>query len=350
MKNRFLSLLLACILCLNLGSIAYARTWSGGETINDSENGPRVEAPSDTGGGTTDDNNNSSGDDKTSDDNNSGGDDKTGDNNKPSGDDKTDGDNNPSGGDKPGDDNPGTINPPDNRDNEDDDNDRRINSGSSSSSSSDTTTTSIQPTGATTPTEPITQTEPDTGRTASTFSDVPSHEWYYQAVTYVSTNGIMSGNGNRFAPSERLTRGMMAQILYNLEKAEDTGAATFPDVTDSDWFAKAAAWASSQGFMSGYSNGSFGANDDITREQLAVILYRYAAVKGYDVFAKAELFGFADGGTTADWAAEAMRWAVGSGLLSGKTGVVATGLDPTGTATRAEVAQIFTSFLTKIAK
>ena len=182
------------------------------------------------------------------------------------------------------------------------------------------------------------------------FHDVPEREWYYQAVHYVSDNGVMSGNGNSFAPNDRLTRGMMAQILYNMEKATDTGTASFPDVSASDWFANAAAWASSQGFMSGYSNNLFGSNDAITREQLATILYRYAQTKGYDVSAIADLSAFTDSASTSDWATAAVRWAVNVGLLSGKTGIGGSRLDPAGPATRAEVAQILMNFATKIAQ
>ena len=227
--------------------------------------------------------------------------------------------------------------------NDDSNYDRRPGSGSSSSSSD-----SDKKTEQTEETEPVEQ--PNTSQTAPVFDDVPSREWYYQAVTYVSTNGIMSGNGSSFAPNEQLTRGMMAQILYNLEKAADISTAVaFPDVSSSDWFATAASWASAKGFMSGYSNGSFGPNDAITREQLAAILYRYAQAKGYDVSSLAEISTFTDGASTSDWAETAVRWAVASGLLSGKTGVGGSRLDPTGTATRAEVAQILTNFATKIA-
>ena len=234
---------------------------------------------------------------------------------------------------------------------DDDDYDRRPSgggsSGSGSSANNNTTTAPAEPAQ---PTQPTAPTEPNTGWTTPAFHDVPSREWYYQAVTYVATNGIMSGNGSNFAPNDRLTRGMMAQTLYNMEKATATGTAAFPDVSSSDWFASAAAWASSQGFMSGYSNGRFGPNDAITREQLAVILYRYAQAKGYDVSSAAELDTFTDAASTSDWAAAAVRWAVGTGLLSGKTGTGGNRLDPAGNATRAEVAQILTNFVTKIAK
>ena len=182
------------------------------------------------------------------------------------------------------------------------------------------------------------------------YSDVPPTEWYANAVAFVTSNGMMVGNNGLFAPNDHLTRGMMAQILYNMEKASFAPMASFPDVTVSDWFAPAASWASAQGYMSGYSNGYFGPNDAITREQLAAILYRYAASKGYPANAAADLTGFSDGAATSDWAVPSVRWAVGSGILSGKLGIGGSRLDPTGTATRAEIAQILMNFQTQITK
>lgn len=182
---------------------------------------------------------------------------------------------------------------------------------------------------------------------ASGYRDVPVTEWFAPAVNYVTANGIMTGNGNRFSPNEKLTRGMMAQILYNLAGGSGSGSANFPDIASSDWFANAAGWAAEQGYIGGYSNGKFGPNDPITREQLAAILYRYAQANGFTVGTLADLSAFADGSAASDWAEEAVRWAVGAGLLSGKSGRL---LDPTGQATRAEVAQILMTFNQNIAK
>lgn len=216
--------------------------------------------------------------------------------------------------------------------------------GDGSSSSSSTEKKDETPV---TPEQPVTPPAETNTVGQSTFSDVPATEWYNQAVSYVSENNIMSGSNGRFSPNERLTRGMMAQILYNIENASASGAAAFPDVTASDWFAAAVSWVSSQNYMSGYSNGRFGPNDSITREQLAVILYRYAQAKGYNVTGSAELSGFVDAASVSDWSADAVRWAVSVGLLSGKSG---SRLDPAGSATRAEVAQILMNFATKVAK
>lgn len=175
----------------------------------------------------------------------------------------------------------------------------------------------------------------------SDFQDVQRSDWYADAVEYVSRRGVMNGSGSNFRPNEQLTRGMIAQVLYNLNGGTGGAAPAFPDVTVNDWCASAIGWASQNGVMSGYSSGLFGANDSITREQLAMTLYRYAQTAGYDISASAELSSFADGALVSDWAETAMRWAVANNLISGKSG---SRLDAQGTATRAEVASILMRF------
>lgn len=178
-----------------------------------------------------------------------------------------------------------------------------------------------------------------------TFTDVDANAWYAEAVTYVSDNDIMNGtSATTFAPTMNLTRNMMAQILYNMEKQPDvTGSNPFNDVPAGQWYTDAVVWAAANDIVTGY-NGSFQPNASITREQMAAILYRYAQYKGYDTSAKGSLDTFTDGSATSGWAVEAMTWAVGEGILSGKGNGK---LDPTGTATRAEVAQIMMNFLEK---
>ena len=178
------------------------------------------------------------------------------------------------------------------------------------------------------------------------FTDVPEDAWYKEAVDYVYANGLMSGtSATTFAPNMLLSRAMIAQVVHNLEDnpaAAEQGV--FTDVAAGAWYADAVDWAAGEGIVSGYGNGEFGPEDLITREQMALILYGYAQYKGYDVSAGGELSSFTDGASTSGWAAEAVRWAVGSGLLSGKGGGV---LDPQGTATRAEVASILMRFAQK---
>ncbi|WP_294522817.1 endo-alpha-N-acetylgalactosaminidase family protein [uncultured Pseudoflavonifractor sp.] len=176
-----------------------------------------------------------------------------------------------------------------------------------------------------------------------TFTDVDMDAWYGKAVAYVTDNGIMNGtSATTFAPGMNLTRSMMAQILYNMEKQPTvTGSNPFNDVPAGQWYTDAVVWAAANDIVNGY-NGSFQPDDSITREQMAAILYRYAQYKGEDTSAAGSLESFSDGSATSGWAKEAMAWAVGAGVIGGKGNGV---LDPTGTATRAEVAQIMMNFL-----
>ena len=177
------------------------------------------------------------------------------------------------------------------------------------------------------------------------FTDVTSGDWFYDAVAYVYDKGMMEGTTDTtFAPTMNLTRSMIAQVLYNLEeRPEAPGAAGFPDVAAGAWYADAVNWAAARGIVKGYDTGAFGPEDSVTREQLAAILYRYAQVKGYDTtrggMAVRE---FSDSASISDWAQEAMAWAVNAQVLSGKGNGV---LDPQGTATRAEVAQMLMNFV-----
>ncbi len=176
------------------------------------------------------------------------------------------------------------------------------------------------------------------------FTDVTSSDWYYAAVKYVYDNHLMQGVGDTsFAPTAKLTRGMIAQVLYNMEgKPAVSVSAAFNDVAAGVWYTDAVNWAASKQIVSGYGNGKFGPADNITREQMAVILYNYATYKGYDTtqggMAVRE---FSDAEKISTWAESAMNWAVHSKLLSGKGNGL---LDPTGTASRSEVAQILKNF------
>lgn len=178
-------------------------------------------------------------------------------------------------------------------------------------------------------------------------ADVREGEWYYSAVQYVSANNLMSGTGNgTFSPETKLSRGMLAQILYNQEGRPAAGAGSFTDVAPGEWYTDAIGWAASGALVSGYSDGTFGPSDDITREQLVVILYRYAQMKGYDtgLGGAAGLSAYADAAQISDFARTAMEWAVSHGLITGSnTGA----LMPSGGATRAQAAAILMRFLEK---
>ena len=180
------------------------------------------------------------------------------------------------------------------------------------------------------------------------FVDVDHSLWYHEAIDYVVTNNIMNGTGTTtFAPNGNLSRAMMVQVLYNLENKPAVSEDAFTDVSDDSWYFSAVNWAASEDIVGGYGNGRFGPDDSITREQMAAILYRYAAYKGYDVSGKAAVSDFTDAGSISSWATDAVAWAVNAQVLNGKGNGI---LDPRGTATRAEVAQIMMNFLESMAK
>lgn len=178
------------------------------------------------------------------------------------------------------------------------------------------------------------------------FTDVPEDAWYTEAVSYVVEQGLMNGTGGgRFHPMGTADRAMLVTILYRLAgEPEGSDPAGFPDVADGAWYADAVNWAAAQGIAAGYADGRFAPADALTREQIAALLYRYAAGQEAEVSASADLSGYADGEQTSGYAVEAMRWAVGAGLLTGKDG---NRLDPRGTATRAELAAILMRFCEK---
>ena len=180
------------------------------------------------------------------------------------------------------------------------------------------------------------------------FEDVKVEQWFYEAVKYVYDNELMNGiSATEFNPNGLLTRGTIAQVLFNLEGADADAAAVFDDVPADAWFADAVNWAAANNIVTGYGDGTFGPDNNITREQMAAILYRYAQFKGYDVSAKGDLTAFTDGDNVSEWATDALAWCVGAKLINGRdNGTV----DATGTATRAEIAQIFMNLCENIAK
>lgn len=180
------------------------------------------------------------------------------------------------------------------------------------------------------------------------FTDVVSGSWYYGSVAYVYEQGLMGGTGqDRFSPDLTTSRAMIVTILYRLEGSPAvTGGASFADVAAGQWYSDGVAWASANGIVTGYSNGSFGPDDTITREQMAAILYRYACYKGYDLSARTDLSGYTDASQVSAYATAPMTWAVGSGLITGTSG---TTLSPAGSATRAQAAVILARFCQNIA-
>ena len=158
---------------------------------------------------------------------------------------------------------------------------------------------------------------------------------------------MMNGTSStRFSPDETTTRAMIVTILHRLENEPAASSSDFTDVADGSYYADAVAWSAANGIVNGVSETSFAPEDSITREQMAAILYRYAQFKGYDISASNDLSGYTDAAQISAYAVTAMQWANAEGLITGNT---ATTIDPTGNATRAEVATILMRFCENIA-
>lgn len=179
------------------------------------------------------------------------------------------------------------------------------------------------------------------------FTDVPKNAWYHDSVQYVYDRGIITGMTNTtFGPAVKLSRAQFAVMLYRMEgKLAVEYNDKFPDVTEGTWYTDAVMWASENGIVTGYLNGKFGPSDQITREQMALMMWRFAKYKGYDVSAAAELDGFVDAGKVSGFAEVAMKWAVAEAIITGKQNGIA--LEPQGKASRAECATIIMRFMNK---
>ena len=179
------------------------------------------------------------------------------------------------------------------------------------------------------------------------FLDVSRTDWFYYDVRYVCENGLMNGTSrNRFSPYGTTTRGMLVTILYRMENEPRCfGSAAFSDVKPGTYYEKAVVWASQNNIVSGYTDGTFRPDAPVTREQLASILYRYTRYRGQDVSAAGttSLTGYGDAQTVSNYALPAMRWACGTGILQGANGK----LNPSGLATRAQLAAMLHRYLTK---
>ena len=177
------------------------------------------------------------------------------------------------------------------------------------------------------------------------FTDVKSGNWFYEAVKYAYAQGLMTGtSATTFAPNGTMNRAMIVTVLYRLEKSPAvTGASKFTDVPAGQWYSDAVAWAAANKIVNGYDETTFGPMNAVTREQMAAILFRYEQVKGLEnVTLEENLNRFPDQNKISAYAIPALQWAVGQKIINGNADGT---LDPTGTATRAQVAQIFTNLL-----
>ena len=175
------------------------------------------------------------------------------------------------------------------------------------------------------------------------FTDVDKH-WALESIQFVYEHNLMNGtSATAFEPNSEMTRAMFVTVLYRMEGQPSAGTAnSFTDVPEGQWYTEAVKWAAANSIVNGMTPDTFQPNANVTREQMAALMFRYAKYKGYDITAAAELGNYTDNGQVHDWAYRAMQWANGVGLIQGRT---ETTLVPAGTATRAENATILMRFL-----
>ena len=194
---------------------------------------------------------------------------------------------------------------------------------------------------------------------AAIFPDVGKSDWFYEYVKYVKDNGLMGGYtsgefAGYFGPEDPITRGQIVTILYRREgQPVVTGSLNFADKNDStlwssDYYNNAILWASQNGIVTGYKNGAdagkFLPDKSITRAEFAIILQRYAKLKGMSINDSASLTGFYDYDQVEDWEKAGLAWAVAKGIISGDMATTPPSLKPHGNATRAEAATMITRF------
>lgn len=181
------------------------------------------------------------------------------------------------------------------------------------------------------------------------FFDVAESDWFYPAVKVLYREGTMVGGTGFFWPYESVPRAQFALIVYRMEEEpEFTTEKKLHDISGDEWYGKAVLWAAENGVVTGYENGYFGPFDGITREQMAVMLYRYAKYKGYDVSGSADFSTYKDAGEIQEFAEDGMNWAVASGIIKGKDldgDETAEILQPQGSASRAECAVMIQRFM-----
>ena len=181
------------------------------------------------------------------------------------------------------------------------------------------------------------------------FTDVYAKDWYASAVEYTYNKGIILGtSGTTFNPNTKLTRGMLVTILHRMDgKPEPKTQNQFKDVYKSQYYYDAVIWANEKGIVHGYGDGSkFGPDDNITRQDLAVILRNFAQYKGKNVNVTSDLSKFKDGNLVSDYAKTAMQWAVGKGVITGNNN--GESLTPHANSSRAEVAGMIYNYCTKV--
>ena len=178
------------------------------------------------------------------------------------------------------------------------------------------------------------------------YHDVDIGRWYHEGVDYAIAHGLMNGVGNgMFEPESSMTRAMLVTVLWRYAGSPAGWENPFTDVPNGSWFTQAVAWAAENGIVNGVGNNKFEPDSNITREQMAAILFRYAAMSGFDTSARGNLDQYPDRGDVSGYAVEPLSWAVAEGLIKGTDNGNGILLDPQGNATRAQVATIIMRFI-----
>ena len=190
------------------------------------------------------------------------------------------------------------------------------------------------------------------GPNDSQFLDVKNSDWYFEGVEYCAENELFSGTAKgRFSPDDSMTRAMLVTVLWRLEgQPQPTKAEEFTDVENGTWYSNAVAWAAENGIVNGVGNGLFNPNGNVTREQIATIMLRYAGIKGYDTTQRADISVYPDAGKVSAYATDAIRWANAAGIISGSSENGKVLILPQGNATRAQVATILMRYVKNIAE
>lgn len=190
--------------------------------------------------------------------------------------------------------------------------------------------------------------EEETAATVSAFTDVKPGDWFYEDVSFVVEQGLFEGTSNiTFSPNSAMTRAMVVTVLHRLDgEQKASGVLTFSDIKSGQYYTEAVRWAVEHGIVSGYDDSHFGPSDRVTREQLAAILYRYAAWRNMDTTASESLMDYSDFSEISVYALKALKWAKAEQLIGGRSEDT---LAPGGNATRAEVAAILHRFVEQVA-
>ena len=179
------------------------------------------------------------------------------------------------------------------------------------------------------------------------FRDVRASDWFYSGVKFAYQHGLFQGTAaDMFSPDEPMTRAMLVTVLWRMDgKPAAAGGSSFTDVPRGQWYTEAVAWAAENGVVNGVGGGKFEPDGNVTREQIATILYRYAGLRGVPTGGRADLGSFPDGGAVSGWAYDALSWANAAGLIAGTREGGVDYLAPQQNATRAQVAVILMRYL-----